>query len=48
MVVAPIDLKFKVTATNSGKAAYYLRLPNYSNQETVFDDLYTLLEMVCA
>lgn len=48
MVVAPINLKFKVTATNSGKAVYYLRLPNYSDQDTVFYDLYTLLEMVCA
>ncbi|MGC8497606.1 MAG: aconitase X catalytic domain-containing protein [Thermoplasmata archaeon] len=47
MVVAPINLRFKVTATNSGKAVYYLRLPNYSGQDTIFYDIYTLLEMVC-
>jgi len=45
MVVAPIErIGYKTTATNSGKAAYYL--PNLCKQKVVFDNTEKIIEMV--
>ena len=46
MVVAPIeDLGFKITATNSAKAAKYL--PSFCKQEVIFKPLEILIELAC-
>lgn len=36
MVVAPLERRFRTTATDSGKAAYYLPTERYGNQKMVY------------
>ncbi|MBS3817269.1 MAG: aconitase X catalytic domain-containing protein [Candidatus Thermoplasmatota archaeon] len=44
MVVSPLEEKYRVAATNSGKAAAYL--PKLADQKVIHADLKTLMEMV--
>jgi len=44
MIVTPIEERFKVTATNSGKACCYL--PNLCSQKVVYRSTAGLLEMI--
>ncbi len=44
MVVSPLEEKYHVAATNSGKAAAYL--PKLADQSVIYADIDTLLEMV--
>ncbi|MBS3781057.1 MAG: aconitase X catalytic domain-containing protein [Candidatus Thermoplasmatota archaeon] len=44
MVVSPLEDNYNVAATNSGKAAAYL--PRLANQEVIYADLKTLMEMI--
>ncbi|MFP4050440.1 MAG: aconitase X [Thermoplasmata archaeon] len=44
MVVSPLEDKYKVAATNSGKAAAYL--PKLAGQKVIYADTKTLLEMI--
>ncbi len=44
MVVSPLEERYDVAATNSGKAAEYL--PKMADQEVIYADMKTLLEMI--
>jgi len=44
MVVSPLEDRYDVAATNSGKAATYL--PKLANQKVIYADLETLMEMI--
>jgi len=44
MVVSPLEDKYEVAATDSGKAAAYL--PKLANQKVIYADMDTLLEMI--
>jgi len=44
MVVSPLEERYDVAATNSGKAAAYL--PKLAEQKVIYADLETLLEMI--
>ena len=44
MVVSPLEEKYDVAATNSGKAATYL--PKLAGQDVIYADLETLMEMI--
>ncbi|MEF8873484.1 MAG: aconitase X catalytic domain-containing protein [Candidatus Thermoplasmatota archaeon] len=44
MVVSPLEERYEVAATNSGKASAYL--PKLAEQKVVYGDLKTLMEMV--
>ncbi|MEF8832587.1 MAG: aconitase X, partial [Candidatus Thermoplasmatota archaeon] len=44
MVVSPLEDRYDVAATNSGKAAAYL--PKLADQDVIYADLETLMEMI--
>jgi len=44
MVVSPLEEKYDVAATNSGKASAYL--PKLADQKVIYADLETLMEMI--
>ncbi|MGC8547070.1 MAG: aconitase X catalytic domain-containing protein [Thermoplasmata archaeon] len=48
MVVSPLSNKYHKTATNSGKASFYLPLKEYGNQEVTFKGIMQLIKWVIA
>ncbi|MFW5928584.1 MAG: aconitase X, partial [Thermoplasmatota archaeon] len=44
MVVSPLEEKYDIAATNSGKASAYL--PKLTDQKVIYADIKTLLEMI--
>ncbi len=48
MVVSPLSNKYHRTATNSGKASFYLPLKEYGNQEVTFKGIMQLMKWVIA
>ncbi|MFW6048132.1 MAG: aconitase X catalytic domain-containing protein [Candidatus Natronoplasma sp.] len=44
MVVSPLEKRYGIAATNSGKASAYL--PKLADQEVIYADLETLMEMI--